>query len=185
MPCSPRHQPFMPRLPMMDGSLKPVSTTTGASPPVIRKPSVGTCCAWPGSSASTRKLVSSSMSPRSRTFTSRPIRSSFGDGIRWVHYPPRRARSPSHVRMRTPSSEQAANARRVDGLAARRGVELAKEVARVGLRRRLADAQALRDLLEAQALLQALEQRLLARGEHLNRSRALGRPQRAHRGLDA
>src|SRR4051812_21283216 len=92
MPCSSRHQPFMPRLPMIDGSLKPVSTTMGASPPVMRKPSVGTCWAWPGSSASTRKLVSSSMSPRSRTFTSRPIRSSFGDGNCSLALPQRRPR---------------------------------------------------------------------------------------------
>ena len=58
---------------MMLGSLKPVSTTIGASPPVMRNPNVGTCCRRPGSCASTRKLVSSSMSPRSRTCTSRPI----------------------------------------------------------------------------------------------------------------
>ena len=33
---------------MIDGSLKPVSTTTGASPPVMRKPKVGTCWRRPG-----------------------------------------------------------------------------------------------------------------------------------------
>lgn len=42
---------------MISGSLKPVSTTTGASPPVMRKPNVGTWIAVPGESASARKLV--------------------------------------------------------------------------------------------------------------------------------
>src|SRR4051812_22662337 len=63
------------------------------------------------------------------------------------------------------SSQQAVLARGVDRLRARGRVELAEEVARVGLGRRLADAKAPGDLLEAQPLLQALEQLALARGE--------------------
>src|SRR5215218_1891937 len=165
MPCSPRHQPFMPRLPMMDGSLKPVSTTTGASPPVIRKPSVGTCCAWPGSKARTRKLVSSSMSPRSRTFTSRPMRSSCVDRMRLGPLSASRRVSAIARSDEASSRQHAALAGGVDGLGARRRVELAEQVARVGLGRRLADAQAPGDLLEAQPLLEALEQLTLAAGE--------------------
>src|SRR5436190_22177798 len=89
-----------------------------------------------------------------------------------LDYPPRRPRPPSHVRMRchlanTParSGQHAALAGGVDGLGARRRVELAEQVARVGLGRRLADAQAPVDLLEAQPLLEALEQLALARSE--------------------
>ena len=52
-------------------------------------------------------------------------------------------------------AEQAALAGGVHGLGARRRVELAEEVARVGLGRRLADPEAPGDLLEAQALLEA------------------------------
>src|SRR5690242_15302805 len=141
----------MPRLPMIAGSLKPVSTTIGASPPVIRKPKVGTSWRRPGSCARTRKLVSSSMSPRSRTCTSRPISPpSRGCG---AHPGAGEAPAPSHVRSRW-SGEQPALAREVHRLGARARAELAEEVAPVRLGRRFRDAERERHLLEAQTLVE-------------------------------
>src|SRR5215212_8765306 len=140
----------MPRLPMIDGSLKPVSTTTGASPPVMRKPKVGTSWRRPGSWARTRKLVSSAMSPRSRTFTSRPMSSPL---VRWDRREVWSRRGGRAIAR----SDEAEGARGVDRLRAGGDVELAEQVPAVGLGRRLGDAQRERDLLEAQPLLQRAE----------------------------
>src|SRR4051794_16373881 len=63
------------------------------------------------------------------------------------------------------AGEQPALTRGVHRLGARGRVELAEEVARVGLGRRLADGEAPRDLLEAQALLEARQQLALAPGQ--------------------
>src|SRR5215213_5755699 len=148
----------MPRLPMIDGSLKPVSTTIGASPPVMRKPNVGTSCRRPGSCARTRKLVSSSMSPRSRTFTSRPMSSPL---VRWDRRRVWPAPGPGAIAR----SDDAQQPRGVDRLRARRDVELAEEVTPMRLRRRLGDAERERDLLEAQPGLQRTEHLVLARAQ--------------------
>src|SRR3954452_11500477 len=155
MPWPSRHQPCMPRLPMIDGSLKPVSTTIGASPPVMRNPNVGTSCRRPGSCARTRKLVSSSMSPRSRTFTSRPMASPL---VRWYRRRVWTAAAPGAIAR----SDDAEKPRGVDRLRAAGDVELAEEVAPVRLRGRLGDPQRERDLLHPQPRLERAEHLVLA-----------------------